>query len=57
MWNINSNPHVMKEVTHDDENKVNIVDETFKPKTTTVASTEKTAELRTYLEGVITGGV
>ena len=49
-------PHVMKEVTHDDENKVNIVDETFKPKTTTVASTEKTAELRTYLEGVITGG-
>jgi len=49
-------PHVMKEVTHEDENKVNIVDETFKPKTTTVASTEKTAELRTYLENVITGG-
>jgi len=49
-------PHVMKEVTHDDENKVNIVDETFKPKTTTVASTEKTAELRTYLERVVTGG-
>jgi stage V sporulation protein D (sporulation-specific penicillin-binding protein) len=49
-------PHVMKEVTHDDENKVSIVDETFKPKTTTVASTEKTAELRTYLERVVTGG-
>ncbi|MCE5221447.1 MAG: stage V sporulation protein D [Clostridium sp.] len=49
-------PHVMKEVTHDDGNKVNIVDETFKPKTTTVASTEKTAELRTYLERVVTGG-
>ena len=49
-------PHVMKEVTHDDENNVNIVDETFKPKTTTVASTEKTAELRTYLESVVTGG-
>jgi len=49
-------PHVMKEVTHDDENNVNIVDEAFKPKTTTVASTEKTAELRTYLERVVTGG-
>ena len=49
-------PHVMKEVTHDDENNVNIVDETFKPKTSTVASKEKTAELRTYLEGVVTGG-
>ncbi|BCZ47022.1 stage V sporulation protein D [Clostridium gelidum] len=49
-------PHVMKEVTHDDANNVNIVDETFKPKTTTVASTEKTAELRTYLERVVTGG-
>ena len=49
-------PHVMKEVTHDDENNVNIVDETFKPKTTTVASAEKTAELRTYLERVVTGG-
>ncbi len=49
-------PHVMKEVTHNDENNVNIVDETFKPKTSTVASSEKTAELRTYLEGVVTGG-
>ena len=49
-------PHVMKEVTHNDENNVNIVDETFKPKTSTVASKEKTAELRTYLEGVVTGG-
>ena len=49
-------PHVMKEVTHNDENNVNIVDETFKPKTSTVASPEKTAELRTYLEGVVTGG-
>mgnify|MGYP001466638980 CR=1 FL=1 len=49
-------PHVMKEVTHEDENNVNIVDETFKPKTTTVASSEKTAELRTYLERVVTGG-
>jgi stage V sporulation protein D (sporulation-specific penicillin-binding protein) len=49
-------PHVMKEVTHTDGNNVNIVDETFKPKTSTVASLEKTAELRTYLERVVTGG-
>ncbi|MVX63595.1 stage V sporulation protein D [Clostridium chromiireducens] len=49
-------PHVMKEVTHNDENNVKIVDETFKPKTSTVASPEKTAELRTYLEGVVNGG-
>jgi len=49
-------PHIMKEITHNDENNVNIVDETFKPKISTVASKEKTAELRTYLEGVVTGG-
>lgn len=49
-------PHVMKEITHDDGNNINIVDETFKPKTTTVASSEKTAELRTYLERVVTEG-
>jgi stage V sporulation protein D (sporulation-specific penicillin-binding protein) len=49
-------PHVMKEVTHNDNNNVNIVDETFKPKTSTVASPEKTAELRSYLERVVTGG-
>lgn len=49
-------PHVMKQVTHDDESGVNIVDETFAPKTTTVASTDKTAELRGYLERVVTGG-
>lgn len=49
-------PHLMKEITHDNENNVNIVDETFKPKTTTVASKEKTAELRSYLERVVTAG-
>ncbi len=49
-------PHVMKEITHNDENSVKIVDETFKPTTSTVASAEKTAELRGYLEGVVTGG-
>ncbi|WP_297420656.1 stage V sporulation protein D [Clostridium sp.] len=48
-------PHVMKEITHQDNNR-KIVDEIFKPKTTTVASPEKTAELRTYLERVVTGG-
>ncbi len=48
-------PHVMKEITHNDENSVKIVDETFKPTTATVASAEKTAELRGYLEGVVTG--
>jgi stage V sporulation protein D (sporulation-specific penicillin-binding protein) len=49
-------PHVMKEISHNNESNVNIVDKTFKPKTTTVASPEKTAELRSYLEGVVTGG-
>ncbi|WP_035790074.1 stage V sporulation protein D [Clostridium beijerinckii] len=49
-------PHVMKEITHNDENSVKIVDETFKPTTATVASAEKSAELRSYLEGVVTGG-
>ncbi len=49
-------PHVMKEITHTDQNSVDVVDETFKPKTTTVASAAKTAELRTYLERVVTGG-
>ena len=49
-------PHVMKEVTHTDENGNFIVDETFKPKETKVASPEKTAELRKYLEGVVTEG-
>lgn len=48
-------PHVMKEVTHND-NGTTVVDETFKAKTTTVASAEKTAELRSYLERVVTGG-
>ncbi|MFT8348245.1 stage V sporulation protein D [Clostridium saccharoperbutylacetonicum] len=49
-------PHIMKEVTHEDENNVSIVDETFKTKNSTVASSEKTAELRSYLEAVVTGG-
>lgn len=49
-------PHVMKEVTHEDENGIEIVDETFNPIKTTVASEEKTKELRTYLERVVTYG-
>ncbi|SFC95856.1 stage V sporulation protein D [Clostridium uliginosum] len=49
-------PHVMKEVTHNDESGVKIIDDKFTPKTQQVASAEKTAELRTYLERVVTGG-
>ncbi|WP_459481852.1 stage V sporulation protein D [Clostridium saccharoperbutylacetonicum] len=49
-------PHVMKEITHNDDNNVSVVDDSFKPKTTTVASKGKTAELRSYLERVVTGG-
>lgn len=49
-------PHIMKEVTHVDENGVEIVDETFAPKKREVASADKTAELRQYLEKVVTAG-
>ncbi|MGN0144685.1 MAG: stage V sporulation protein D [Clostridium sp.] len=49
-------PHIMKEITHNDENGVEIVDETFDPETRVVASAEKTAELRQYLEKVVTAG-
>lgn len=49
-------PHVMKEITHNDENGTNIVDETYKPITREVASKDKTSELRGYLERVVTGG-
>lgn len=49
-------PHVMKEITHTDENGNTVVDETFEPEKRTVASAEKTAELRTYLERVVTEG-
>ena len=49
-------PHVMKEVTHVDENGNTVVDEKFTPTERTVASKEKTAELRTYLERVVTEG-
>ena len=49
-------PHIMKEVTHVDENDIEIVDETFSAETREIASKEKTAELRTYLEKVVTSG-
>lgn len=49
-------PHVMKEATHTDDNNATIVDKTFEPTTKTVASAEKCATLRTYLEKVITAG-
>ncbi|MGM9935378.1 MAG: stage V sporulation protein D [Clostridium sp.] len=49
-------PHIMKEVTHNDDNGIEIVDETFEPKKREVASSEKTAELRQYLERVVTSG-
>ncbi|MGL4108178.1 stage V sporulation protein D [Clostridium sp. LP20] len=49
-------PHVMKEVSHKDENGTRVVDDNFKPTTTNVATSEKTAELRKSLERVVTEG-
>ena len=49
-------PHVMKEITHVADDGNTEVDESFKPKETTVASPEKTSELRSYLESVVTEG-
>ena len=49
-------PHVMKEITHKDENGTGVIDSSFEATTTEVASKEKTAELRTYLERVVTAG-
>ena len=49
-------PHLMKEITHEDDNGVKVVDETYNPNKKTVASEDKTAELRSYLERVVTSG-
>jgi len=49
-------PHVMKEISHKDENGTVVIDSNFEATTTQVASKDKTAELRTYLERVVTGG-
>ncbi|MGG7077704.1 stage V sporulation protein D [Clostridium sardiniense] len=49
-------PHVMKEVTHKDDSGVSVIDNKFEPTKKTVADKETTAELRTYLERVVTSG-
>ncbi|MEQ8196689.1 MAG: stage V sporulation protein D [Clostridiaceae bacterium] len=49
-------PHIMKQVSHKDSNGVEIIDETSKPQTKTVATAEKTKELRGYLEKVVSEG-
>ena len=49
-------PHLMKEVTHDDDNGVKVVDKTFEANKKNVASEEKTADLRSALERVVTSG-
>ncbi|MEG1004217.1 MAG: stage V sporulation protein D [Clostridium sp.] len=49
-------PHVMKEITHKDESGVNVIDKKFEPTEKNVASKEKTAQLRQYLEKVVTAG-
>nr|WP_259679108.1 stage V sporulation protein D [Clostridium chauvoei] len=49
-------PHVMKEISHVDENGVRVIDETFTPETKTVLSEGNTATLRDYLERTVTQG-
>jgi stage V sporulation protein D (sporulation-specific penicillin-binding protein) len=49
-------PHVMKEVTHEDDNGTVIVDNTFDPTKNNVVSSENAAQLRQYLERVVTNG-
>ncbi|MDQ0149300.1 stage V sporulation protein D [Eubacterium multiforme] len=49
-------PHVMKEVTHKDDSGVNVTDSKFEPTKKKVADKETTAQLRTYLERVVTAG-
>ena len=50
-------PHVMKEVSHLDENGVRIIDETFVPvKKENLISEENAAILRDYLERTVTEG-
>jgi stage V sporulation protein D (sporulation-specific penicillin-binding protein) len=48
-------PHVMKEISHD-ENGTKVIDESFNPITKALAKSENTAELRGYLERVVTAG-
>ena len=49
-------PHVMKEISHEDENGTRVIDKTFEPETKTIATAEQTSELRGYLERVVTLG-
>nr|WP_207729618.1 stage V sporulation protein D [Clostridium cibarium] len=49
-------PHVMKEVTHEDDNGTVVVDNTFDPTKTEVVSSDNAAQLRQYLERVVTNG-
>lgn len=49
-------PHVMKEISHIDDNNTRVIDRKFEPKTVTVASEAKTKELRGYLENVVSEG-
>ncbi|MGL5150778.1 MAG: stage V sporulation protein D [Clostridium sp.] len=49
-------PHVMKEVTHVDDSGTRVIDEKFSSIKSTVASAEKTAELRQHLERVVIAG-
>ncbi len=49
-------PHIMREIGHTDDNNNTIIDREFEPNTRKVASKDNTAELREYLERVVTGG-
>ena len=49
-------PHIMKEITHKDENGTRVMDESFEATTKKLASEENTAQLRQYLERVVTSG-
>lgn len=51
-------PHIMKEISHIDENGNVVIDEVFEPTVKEVLSEEKTAILRDYLERTVAyGGV
>lgn len=49
-------PHVMKEITHKDDSGVEVVDKKFEPTEKVVSDKETTAQLRKYLERVVTAG-
>lgn len=49
-------PHIMKQISHKDENGVEIIDQKFEPEKKIVADADKTKILRKYLERVVTEG-